>query len=191
MSNALNFMRSAKETAVMQALWQREREHEGWFSGGRLSVTYAPPLSNMQEKEIKTYVMIAIVSWNMMKRDSGMVPFVERGKMFLKSEIFSRLCVAVFHSQNFSEPPRKALPARFHPLPFGSAYRVAQGWPRHPSPRASEYPNVSQQRVMRDVSAIVCKAVESTPFTALPPWVAGSTLPSALKPESPPEEGQR
>ena len=62
MSIALNFMRSAKETAVMQALWQREREHEGWFSGGRLSVTYAPPLSNMQEKEIKTYVMIAIVS---------------------------------------------------------------------------------------------------------------------------------
>jgi hypothetical protein len=67
----------------MQALWQREREHEGWFSGGRLSVTYAPPLSNMDEKEIKTYVMIAIVSWNMMKRASGMVPFVERGKMFL------------------------------------------------------------------------------------------------------------
>jgi hypothetical protein len=145
----------------------------------------------MEEKEIKTYVMIAIVSWNMMKRDSGMVPFVERGKMFLKSAILSRPCVAVFHSQNFSEPPTKALPKRFHPRPFGSAYRVAQGWPRHPSPRASEYPNVSQQRVMRDVSAIVCKAVESTPFTALPPWVAGSTLPFALKPESPPEEGQR
>ena len=144
----------------------------------------------MEEKEIKTYVMIAIVSWNMMKRDSGIVPFVERGKRFLKSEIFSRPCVAVFHSQNFSEPPRKALPKIFHPRPFGSAYRVAQGWPRHPSPRASEYPNVSQQRVMRDVSAIVCKAVESTPFTALPPWVAGSTLPFALKPESPPAEGQ-
>jgi hypothetical protein len=50
---------------------------------------------------------------------------------------------------------------------------------------------VSQQRVMRDVSAVKVKAVESTPFMARPPWVAGSTVPFDLKPERPPaKKGQ-
>ena len=57
-----------------------------------------------------TYVMIANVSWNMMKTDSGIVPFMAPGNMFLYSDMVLRSCVAVFHSQNFSDPPMKALP---------------------------------------------------------------------------------
>ena len=56
-------MRSAKETAVMQALLQKERETRHGFQEVDFQVvTYALPLSHMEEKEIKTYVMIAIVS---------------------------------------------------------------------------------------------------------------------------------
>ena len=54
--------------------------------------------------------MMANVSWNMMKTDSGIVPFMAPGNMFLYSDMVLRSCVAVFHSQNFSEPPMKALP---------------------------------------------------------------------------------
>lgn len=61
------------------------------------------------------------------------------------------------HSQNFSEPPT-------------NQFISLQRRPRQPSPWASEYPNISQQRKIGETMASVCKAVDNT----------------LLKPERPP-----
>jgi hypothetical protein len=96
-----------------------------------------------------THVMTAKVHWNVMKTDSGMVPADAMGSMFLNFEMSSRVWVAVPQSQNFSEPPINAL-------------FFSHGRPRQPSPKASEYPNMSQQMEMSEVIATLCRAVDST-----------------------------
>lgn len=141
-------MRSAKEPAVMRALLI-----EGSQSG-RVVLSISGGFAHLSEQEQEyarqiTHVMMAKAHWKVMKTDSGMVPFCAMGSMFLNFEMSSRVWVAVPHSQNFSEPPMNAL-------------FFSQGRPRQPSPKASEYPNMSQQMEIMDVIATLCRAVDST-----------------------------